>query len=103
MKRLQTFLLVSALVASGAASADIWAERETLAKIGSEIAALESLVGAAEAQSDPANRTTFEYRVLLGDLQKIRKGISHHLTVPMEPVFPSTINALSSDYTKVSH
>lgn len=102
MEKLQAFLLVSAFAIAGTASADIWAERETLAKIESEIAALVSLVSAAESQSDPANRTTFEYQVLLGDLKKIREGISHHLTVPMEPVFPSTINALSSNYTKVS-
>lgn len=102
MKNLNAFLLVIAITVSGAASADIWAEREALAKIESEVAALEVLVSAAEAQSDASNRTTFEYPVLLSDLRKIRKGIAHHLTVPMEPVFPSTIDALSSDYTEIS-
>tara|TARA_R110002167_G_scaffold204404_11_gene408594 strand:+ start:10995 stop:11309 length:315 start_codon:yes stop_codon:yes gene_type:complete len=102
MKNLRAFLLVSAIATPCVATADIWAEREALAKIESEVAALEALVSAAEAQSNPAYRTTFEYRVLLADLNKIRKGITHHLTVPMEPVFPSTIDALSSEYTEVS-
>lgn len=102
MKNLQACLLASLLVA-GSAQADIWAEREALAKIETEIAALESLVAAAQAQSDPGHRTTFAYRVLLDDLQKIREGIAHHLTVPMEPVIPSSIDALASDYTEVKH
>lgn len=80
--------------------ADVWAEREALAKIQSELAALEALVMTAKMKSNSEDRTTFDYEVLLADLRKIQSGISHHLTVPMEPVVPSSIDALSSDYTE---
>lgn len=80
--------------------ADVWAEREALAKIQSELSALEALVMTAKMKSNSEDRTTFDYEVLLADLRKVQSGISHHLTVPMEPVVPSSIDALSSDYTE---
>ena len=100
MNKLLALLLVSLITISQASVADVWAEREALAKIQSELAALEALVMTAKMKSNTKDRTTFDYEVLLGDLRKIQAGISHHLTVPMEPVVPSTIDALSSDYTE---
>ncbi|MEJ2622834.1 MAG: RAQPRD family integrative conjugative element protein [Candidatus Thiodiazotropha sp.] len=80
--------------------ADIWGEREALAHIRSELITLEALVMTAKVQSNSEDRTTFDYQVLLDDLRKIQSGISHHLTLPMEPVVPSSIDALSNDYTE---
>lgn len=98
--KLPPLFLVSFLCLSQMALADVWAEREALAKIANELAALEALVMTAKMRSNSSDRTTFEYPVLLDDLRKIRAGISHHLTVPMEPVVPSSIDALSSRYTE---
>jgi len=100
MKKVLLLLLVSLFGLSQISLAEIWAEREALSKIESELAALESLVMTAKGKSNSQHRTTFDYEVLLDDLRKIRKGISHHLTVPMEPVVPSTIDALDADYTE---
>ncbi len=94
------FLLVSMLGYSALASADVWAEREALAKIETELAALEELVLTAKNHSNDSDRTTFNYQILLDDIKKIRSGISHHLTVPMEPVLPNSIDALSANYTE---
>lgn len=82
------------------AAADVWAEREALSNIQSELAALEALVLNARARSNASDRTQFDYEILLSDLRKIQHGITHHLTVPMEPVVPSTIDALSVNYTE---
>jgi len=100
MKKILTFILVSVFVAAPISQADVWAEREALAKIESELAALESLVMTAKMKSNSDDRTTFDYEVLLNDVRKIRSGISHHLTVPMEPVVPSQIDALNASYTE---
>lgn len=100
MKKIFLLLLVSLLGLSQLSRAEIWAEREALAKIESELSALESLVMTAKGQSNDQDRTTFDYETLLDDLRKIRKGINHHLTVPMEPVVPSTIDALDTQYTE---
>jgi RAQPRD family integrative conjugative element protein len=100
MKKQLALVLVSFLLTTQFSHADVWAEREALAKIESELAALESLVMTAKMRSNAADRTTFEYEELLNDVRKIRSGISHHLTVPMEPVVPSQIDALSARYTE---
>lgn len=100
MNKLLTLLLVSFMAIPTVSIADVWAEREALAKIQSELAALEVLVLNAQQRSDSKNRTKFEYKDLLRDLRKIQSGISHHLTVPMEPVVPSEIDALSTNYTE---
>lgn len=100
MKKTITIFLVSLLCISLVSRADIWAEREALSKIETELAALEELVKTAHAHSNPNDRTTFDYPSLLSDLRKIRTGISEHLVVPMEPVIPSSIDALSTRYTE---
>jgi RAQPRD family integrative conjugative element protein len=100
MKKVVLYLLVSLFYLSMNTHADIWAEREALSKIETELDALEELIKTTKALSNPSDRTQFNYQVLLSDVRKIRTGISHHLIVPMEPVVPSTVDALSSQYTE---
>lgn len=100
MKKITISLLVSLMSVTQVALADIWAEREALAKIQTEVASLEALVINAKKQANTEERTTFDYRVLLEDLRKIQAGISNHLTLPMEPIIPSTIDELEGDYTE---
>jgi len=100
MMKLKIFLLVSVFSVSHYVQADVWAERESLAHIERELAALEALVMTAKSQSNSKDRTTFDYRVLLDDMRLIRGGITHHLTVPMEPVDPSRVDLLSGTYTE---
>ena len=100
MIRTTIILLVSILLFSSSSYADVWAEREALAKIQSELAALEVLVISAKKRSNPQDRTTFNYQILLDDMRKIQSGIAHHLSVPMEPVVPSTLDVLSNHYTE---
>jgi RAQPRD family integrative conjugative element protein len=99
MKKLKPLILVSALLPT-LVQAEIWAEREALSKVESELSALEPLILAAKSRSNPEDRTTFDYSALLNDIATIRSGIVTHLTVPMEPVIPSTINALEGTYTE---
>ena len=99
MKKVKAFLLVS-LMGSSLAQAEVWAEREALSKVETELAAIEALVTSAEGRGNPEHRMTFDYTALISDLRKIRAGIRNHLSVPMEPIIPSTINALEGDYTE---
>ena len=91
--------LVSTLIAN-ISQADVWAEREALAKIETELSSLESLVMSAKGKSNTEDRTTFDYEKLLDELRLIRGGISTHLSVPMDPVVPTNIDALSGEYTE---
>ena len=100
MNKLLPLACLCAIGASKVAVADVWAEREALAKIQSELSALEVLVITAKSRSNSEDRTTFDYGALSDDLRKIQAGISHHLTVPMNPVLPSTIDAVNSHYTE---
>ena len=77
MRVFKTILFSSLIAISANAAADVWAEREALSNIQTELAALEALVMNARARSNAS-----------------------HLTVPMEPVVPSTIDALSVNYTE---
>jgi RAQPRD family integrative conjugative element protein len=100
----KTLSLVSIIMAFqlNTAHADIWAERQALANIETELAALEALVMTARMRSNSSDRTTFDYELLIEDMRKIRSGIVNHLSVPMEPIAPRTIDALSSEYTEHS-
>ena len=93
MRVFKTILFSSLIVISANASEDVWAEREALSNIQIELAALEALVLNARARSN----THFDYEILLSDLRKIQHGFSHHLTVPMEPVVPSTTPSTSNE------
>lgn len=100
MKKIITPILVSLISITGVAMADVWAEREALAKIQAEVYSLEMLVINAKTRANDQELTGFDYRVLLNDLRKIQAGISDHLTMPMEPVIPATIDALNGNYTE---
>ncbi|WP_138435711.1 integrative conjugative element protein, RAQPRD family [Marinobacter shengliensis] len=100
MSNLKHLLLFCLLAFVPVSNADVWAEREALSSIRTELAALEVLVMSAKARSNSNERTQFEYETLLADLRKIQAGIAHHLTVPMEPIIPSAIDALSESYTE---
>lgn len=100
MKKLCLFSLFTLAGISPHAVGDIWTEREALMAIEQEIKALNILVEDAKKYRDKKNRTQFDYQVLLDDLQKIRQGISSHLIAPMEPVVPSKIDALKTNYTE---
>lgn len=99
-KTIQLFLVSSLFVFSFNAQADVWEEREALSKVESELSSIEALVMNAKGKSNSEDRMTFDYEKLLDDIRVIRGGITHHLTVPMEPVAPSTIDALSDSYTE---
>lgn len=100
MKIKTTYLVLSSLLlVSQSSIAEVWAEREALANIEVELTSLEKLIASAKLRSNSEDRTTFDYQNLLSDIRKIRSGITHHLTVPMEPVIPSDIDALSTNYT----
>ncbi len=81
-------------------TADAWSEREALKKIEQELKSLNALILVAKSQTDTSSRTTFNYQFLLSGIEKVRKGISSHLEDRMEPIVPSTINALKSNYTE---
>jgi len=101
MKNKATYLVLTiVLLVSQSSIGEVWAEREALANIEIELTSLEKLVASAKQRSNSEDRTTFDYQNLLNDIRKIRSGISHHLTVPMEPVIPSGIDALSANYTE---
>jgi RAQPRD family integrative conjugative element protein len=100
MSKAKALFLLSCFAITPTVNADVWAEREALANIKTELAALEALVMTAMARRDSASRTQFDYQILLDDMRKIQSGIAHHLTGPMEPVVPSAIDALSATYTE---
>ena len=81
------------------AQADIWAEREALAKVASEINAIKHLVHDASKLSENRSRVKFNYDALMNDLEVIRAGINTHLSQPIDPVMPSSVNALGGSYT----
>lgn len=97
-----TFLLALGLGISSAASADVWAEREALSKVESEIKAIESLVNDASKIAVEDSRIQFEYDALIRDLRMIRQGIKDHLSQPINPVIPSRIEPVRADYTGVN-
>lgn len=98
MKNLVTMLLMS--VAATQVQADVWAEREALAKVGSEISALERLVNDASKLAAQDDRIHFNYDSLMRDLEAVRTGIAHHLSQPINPVMPSQVNGLTGYYTQ---
>lgn len=102
MKQLTIILLLVSifLLDTNFAQADVWSEREALAKVNKELESLKALVNAAKSQSQPELRTTLDYDDLLSDIDKIRNGISTHLENRMEPVVPTKIDALKAQYTE---
>ena len=103
MKQLIVVFIVMMSVGSfgvGDLQADVWTEREALAKVEKELASSKALIQAAKSQRDDTSRTAFNYTALLRDIDTIREGITTHLAQRMEPVVPSSIDALQADYTE---
>ena len=98
MNKLASVLAISLLMTMNA-QADIWAEREALAKVVSEINAIEHLVHDASKLSENRSRVKFNYDALMNDLEIIKTGINTHLSQPIDPVMPSSVNALGGSYT----
>jgi len=88
------------LSAAQTASADVWAERQALAAIASEITALERLVHDASEMAEADTRVEFNYDFLMRDLETIRAGIATHLSQPMNPVMPAGGEGLAGAYSK---
>lgn len=103
MKRtIQLIALTAAATIASTAQADVWAEREALAQVASEISALERLVNDASKLSENDSRVKFDYDTLMNDLEVIRAGINNHLSQPINPVMPSRVDALQGAYTEAN-
>ena len=87
---------LSLLAVVGGARADADAEREVLARLSHEIAALAPLIDEAEAQTDQDARVRFHYDWLRQDLDRVRLGIAEHLSAPRNQ--PREIEPLRGDY-----
>ena len=78
--------------------ADAEGEREMLARLAHELAALEPLIARAETQAPPEARIRFRYDWLRQDLAKVRGGIEEHLGTPREE--PRSLPPLRGDYRR---
>lgn len=68
-----------------AARADEDAQRESLARIGYELARLEQLAAEGSKQQEANARTRFRFDWLARDLALIRRGIEDHVDAPRQP------------------
>jgi len=80
------------------AIADVDAEREALARIAHELAALEPLLKQAESQANPDARIRFRYDWLRQDLARVRIGVEDHINAPRAE--PRTFPPLRGDYRR---
>ena len=99
MSKITGLIAIPLCMLATMAKADVWAEREALAKVSSEISALERLVIDASHIHDQDGRVTFNYDRLMRDLEVIRLGIGEHLQRPINPVMPLDYQGLRGDYT----
>tara|TARA_A100000171_G_C2120302_1_gene140400 strand:- start:838 stop:1140 length:303 start_codon:yes stop_codon:yes gene_type:complete len=88
-------LLALAFIVPGAL-ADADAERAMLVRVLHELAILEPLVSASEAEADPDARIRFQYDWLRQDLERVRDGIQAHLDAPRNE--PRPLPPLRGDY-----
>lgn len=102
MRHLVTAAVLSTAVISTTAQADVWAEREALAQVASEISALERLVNDASQLNENDSRVKFNYDALMQDLSVIRAGINTHLSQPINPVMPAYEDTLGGAYTQAN-
>ncbi|MFK5947479.1 MAG: RAQPRD family integrative conjugative element protein [Methylococcales bacterium] len=93
------FGLVSCLSILSVAHADVWSERQALAKVQSELNSLLLLVSVAKDQSVQNSRMHFDYSTLEKELNIIKSGIGDHLADPMDPVMPDNIVQIDGAYT----
>ena len=74
------------------------AEREALARLAHELAALDPLVDAAEAGAQPTERVRFRYDWLRRDLRQIREGVLEHAHA--DQAEPRRVAPLPGDYRR---
>jgi RAQPRD family integrative conjugative element protein len=80
------------------AGADRDAEREHLARLAHELAALAPLLAAAERHADPDARIRFRHDWLRQDLERVHQGIQEHLQAPRAE--PRRVEPLRGDYRR---
>ena len=80
------------------AQADQDPERELLARLGYELAALTTLIDDAEAAANPDARVRFRYDWLREDIRRVRTGIQEHVDAPRAE--PRTVAPLRGDYRR---
>lgn len=81
-----------------ACHADADGEREMLARLVSELNALEPLIAQAESQTPGEARVKFQYLWLRQDLAKVRSGIEEHIESPRAE--PRSVPPLRGDYRR---
>jgi len=96
--RVLAIATIGCLVPVAPAVADADAEREVLARIAHELAALEPLLREAEAQANPDARIRFRYDWLRQDLARVRLGVEEHVNAPRAE--PRTFPPLRGDYRR---
>lgn len=90
------FLLVA--LAPLACHADADGERDMLARLVSELNALEPLIAQAEGQAPGEARVKFQYLWLRQDLARVRSGIEEHIGAPRAE--PRSVPPLRGDYRR---
>lgn len=95
---LKPFLFILTLALAGTASAENYAERESLSKLVHELDALKALVDEAQSRANPDARIRFQYNQLRKDLVMMRLGIKEHLDGPI--IEPRDYEPLSGDYRR---
>jgi RAQPRD family integrative conjugative element protein len=91
-------ILFFCLCLAPSAHADVFAEKETLARLANEILALEPLVGEAEARKAPGSSVKFQYNALRADLAKTRQGIEAYIN--QSDYRPRKFKPLKGDYRR---
>ena len=90
--------LFGTLLLSTSLFADADAERESLARLVQELAALEPLIHTAEAHADLDARIRFQYAWLRQDVARIRLGIEEHINAPLAA--PRQFPPVRGDYRR---
>ena len=95
---LKPLFLIATMAVSTIASANNYAERESLAKLVHELDGLSALIDEAQGRANPDNRIRFQYHRLRKDLLMMRLGIQEHLDAPT--IEPRDYAPLSGDYRR---
>lgn len=78
-------LIACAALTQPARAADPDTERESLARITSELERVQVMVKEAADRAPSGQRVKFRYDWLLRDLQLMREGLSEHVDAPRQP------------------
>ena len=94
---LTVFAAVAVLALSAPSQAGD-AEREALARLAHELAALAPLIDAAESGADPTERVRFRYDWLRRDIARVRDGVFAHAGA--DQAAPRRVAPLRGDYRR---